>query len=494
MLDQIDVAKKIKKDDYEKIITGLEYRLGELQREAKSLNIPAIIVFEGWHAAGKGTLINKLLLALDPRGFDLHPTDPPNEEEKLKSFLWRFWIKTPERGRITIFERSWYRRLLIDRMEKTINKDALHVALEEVASFERQLVDDGNVLIKFFFHITKEEQRKRFKSLEKDPSTAWRVAKNDWKNLKRYDVFLPTIDEMLVRTDTDFAPWTVVESHDWRYAAIKVFSKIIETLENKIQSMKKPIQKKITNAKKKSIIQNMSSSLLDKVDMSLTLTQEEYVGLLKKYQSQIRELGYKIFLKRIPVIIAYEGWDAAGKGGNIRRLVQSIDPRGYKVIPIAAPNDIEKAHHYLWRFWNHMPKAGHIAIFDRTWYGRVLVERVESFCSEEQWKRAYREINEMERHLVNYGTVLIKFWLHIDKDEELKRFEERMQNPHKKWKITDEDWRNRKKWSHYKDAVDEMLNRTSTPEAPWTIIESNSKWWARIKTLKTVVEKIEERL
>jgi len=208
----------------------------------------------------------------------------------------------------------------------------------------------------------------------------------------------------------------------------------------------------------------------------------------------MRDLEHEVYKKRLSVIMVYEGWDAAGKGGNIKRLLKMMDPRGYEVIPIAAPNDIEKAHHYLWRFWKAIPKAGHIAIFDRSWYGRVMVERVEGFCIEEEWKKAYREINEMEEQLVNFGTVLIKFWLQVDRAEQLKRFKERQQNPHKQWKITDEDWRNRKKWIQYKTAVDEMLLRTSTSYAPWTIIESNSKLYARIKVLKTVIEEIEKKL
>jgi polyphosphate kinase 2 (PPK2 family) len=199
-------------------------------------------------------------------------------------------------------------------------------------------------------------------------------------------------------------------------------------------------------------------------------------------------------MKRIPVVIAYEGWDAAGKGGNIRRLTEHLDPRGYEVVPIAAPNDIELAHHYLWRFWREVPKAGHITIFDRTWYGRVLVERVEGFCTVTDWRRAYREINEMERHLTAFGTVLCKFWLQIDRKEQLRRFREREAIAYKKWKITDEDWRNRRKWKAYQAAVEEMLARTSTPHAPWTIVESNCKWYARIKVLDTVIDAIKKAL
>ena len=224
------------------------------------------------------------------------------------------------------------------------------------------------------------------------------------------------------------------------------------------------------------------------------MTPEEYATRLKKAQAMLPELEHEIYLRRVPVVIAYEGWDAAGKGGNIRRLTQNLDPRGYEVVPVAAPNDVEKAHHYLWRFWAQMPKAGHIAIFDRSWYGRVLVERVEGFCTEAEWRRAYREINGMEQHLVNFGAVLLKFWLHIDPDEQLRRFREREGMAHKQWKITEEDWRNREKMDQYREAVEEMLHRTTTPYAPWTIVESNCKRYARVKVLETVCEVIRKRL
>jgi polyphosphate kinase 2 (PPK2 family) len=230
------------------------------------------------------------------------------------------------------------------------------------------------------------------------------------------------------------------------------------------------------------------------VDLSKSLTPEEAAARLKKAQAELRELEHEIYLRRVPVVIAYEGWDAAGKGGNIRRLTQNLDPRGYEVVPVAAPNDIEKAHHYLWRFWAQMPKAGHITIFDRTWYGRVLVERVEGFCTEAQWRRAYREINGMEQHLVHFGAVILKFWLHIDPDEQLRRFREREGMVHKQWKITEEDWRNREKIAQYREAVEEMLHRTSTPYAPWTIVESNCKRHARVKVLETVCKAIRKRL
>ncbi len=494
MIENIDLSRKIGKKEFKKEIEGLELKIAELQREARGLKIPVSIVFEGWDAAGKGTLINRLILPLDPRGFSVTSTLQPTEEEALRPFLWRHWVKTPEGGRIVIFDRSWYQRVLNDRIDKTVTVQQFQRAYEEIESFERQLVDDGNVIIKFFLHISKKEQKKRFKKLEKSPATAWRVTKDDWKRHKQYDKYLAAVEDMLANTDNDFAPWTVVESHDERFATLKIFTTVINALEIAIDQHKGRKPRPKDKAKKRDLPDKLAVSILDNADLSLTLERDEYRKRLKKGQERLRDLEHAIYVHRIPVIIAYEGWDAAGKGGNIRRLTQNLDPRGYEVVPIAAPNDVEKAHHYLWRFWMKMPKAGHMTIFDRTWYGRVLVERVEDFCSEEDWKRAYHEINEMEQHMANFGAVILKFWLHIDTMEQLRRFEARQETPHKSWKITEEDWRNREKWGDYKAAVEEMLFRTSTPYAPWTVVESNCKWHARVKALETVCDAIEAKL
>ncbi|MCI0495162.1 phosphate--AMP phosphotransferase [candidate division KSB1 bacterium] len=493
MLEQIDLSKKLEKTEYKSIIADLEIKLGELQRKAWELKIPIIVVFEGWGASGKGTLINQLMLAMDPRGFTVYNIKPPNEEESYRPFLWRFWIKTPVKGRIAIFDRSWYRRVLVERIDKIVSEKSCRLAYNEINAFEKQLVDDGFVIIKFFLHITQKEQKKRFDTLLKNPSTSWRVTKEDWKHHEQYHEYVAAIEEMIDKTDTDVAPWTVVEAHDRRSANVKVFRSVIDAIERRIAGL--PAGENC-NGNKLHKIQAEDSlvSILNQVDLSPALAREEYEKALKKYQARIHELEHEVYLKRIPVVIVYQGWDAAGKGGNIKRLVEGMDPRGYEVVPIGPPNDIEKSHHYLWRFWMKIPKAGHFAIFDRSWYGRVLVERIEGFCSEAEWRRAFREIKEMEEHLANAGTIIIKFWLHIDEEEQLRRFQDREATLHKQWKINDEDWRNREKREQYQIAVDEMLFRTNTSYAPWTIIEANCKLYARIKVLKTVIKAVEDRV
>lgn len=497
MLKNIDLSRKVSREEYKSIKEQLEFKLAELQRQAKVLNIPVIVVFEGWDAAGKGTLINDLILPLDPRGFTVYSTHQPNEEEALRPFLWRFWKYTPERGLITIYDRSWYRTVLFERVSGDVKKKDLPDIFNDIRSFERQLAVDGNIIIKFFLHITCKEQKKRFDKLRKNRATSWRVTKEDLKRQRQYDKYLAVTEEMLAETDSDFAPWTIIEAHDQRFASLKIFKTVIAALEHGIRHIQlKTDTRKKTIAKNAGIElpENMNPSILDSVDLSLSYEQDEYHSKLKKLQKQIRQMEHEIYEHRIPVVIVYQGWDAAGKGGNIRRLTETMDPRGYEVIPIGAPNDIERAHHYLWRFWIKIPKAGHISIFDRSWYGRVLVERVEGLCTEMQWKRAYREINEMEKHLINFGTILLKFWLHINKDEQLGRFKARQNEKHKQWKITEEDWRNREKWDQYQTAVEEMLFRTSTPYAPWTIVESNCKWYARVKVMDTVVKAIDARI
>jgi polyphosphate:AMP phosphotransferase len=496
MLEHIDLDRRVGKKEFKEAEDEWEIRLGQLQRAARDAGIPVIIVFEGWDAAGKGTLINNLILPLDPRGLKVHSTLEPTEEEALRPFLWRPWIRTPQHGRIAIFDRSWYRQLLTERVEGGLRGDRLRRSVEDICAFERQLADDGAVIVKLFLHISKKEQKKRFEKLRKHKTTAWRVTESDLRRHKKYDEYLEAANEMLTDTDAEHAPWTIVEARDERFATLKIFNTVALALQRRLaeQDDKPASDAAPPAAQKAAMPEQLRSNILEGVDLDQTLEKDEYKDRLKAAQKELRKLEHRIYMERQGVVIVYEGWDAAGKGGNIRRLVRQLDPRGYEVVPIAAPNDIEKAHHYLWRFWTQMPKAGHITLFDRSWYGRVLVERVEGFCSEHQWRRAYREINEMERHVTNFGHLVLKFWLHVSPEEQLRRFEARQQTEHKQWKITDEDWRNRKRWDQYEAAVEEMLFRTSTPDAPWTIIESDCKRFARVKTIETVCDAIKTAL
>ena len=493
MLEKIDLSKKVDKKTYRRVMDEAEEKLGLLQRECKDAGIPVILVFEGMGAAGKGVQINRLIQALDPRGFDVYACDRPTEDEQMRPFLWRYWTKTPAKGRIAVFDRSWYRSVQVDRFDGLTREDKLGDAYQDILSFEKQLCDDGTVIMKFFLYIDKDEQKKRFKKLEGSKETSWRVTEEDWIRNKDFDRYLKMNEEMLEKTDTDYAPWVIIEAVDKDYAALKIVSTVMDRLEYELEH-RRPEDEKTAQRQESKTRERFKNGVLSGIDLSKSLTEEVYKTRLKKLQKRLAELHSELYRLRIPVVIGFEGWDAGGKGGAIKRLTSNLDPRGYRVNPTAAPNDIEKVHHYLWRFWNSVPKAGHIAIFDRTWYGRVMVERIEGFCSEAEWRRAYQEINEMESHMANAGAVVLKFWLHIDKDEQERRFRERQANPAKQWKITDEDWRNREKWDQYEEAVNEMLIRTSTTYAPWIVVEGNDKRYARVKVLQTVVDALEKKV
>ena len=503
MLQQIDMTKKMSKKEYKSRMETLIPEMSRLQRECKNKKIPVIIVFEGFGAAGKGYQIGRLIQALDPRGFSVYSIGKESQEERMHPFLWRFWTKTPAKGEMVIFDRSWYRKVLIDRFDKITPKEQLPDDFNEINAFERQLAADGTAIIKLFLCIDKEEQKKRFKKLQESNASAFRVTKEDLKRNEHFEKYKEMNDEMLEKTDTSYAPWILVESMDREFATVKIYTAVIAALKaalerqaygEKIKGTAAAETQDNSSREAEFSDQMLRTSSLQKVDLSLSLEHDEYREKLEKLQKEIARLHGEIYQKRIPVVIGFEGWDAAGKGGAIKRLTEKMDPRGYQVNPTAAPNDIEKVHHYLWRFWNKMPKDGHIAIFDRTWYGRVMVERIEGFCTRGEWRRAYQEINDMERQLYKHGAVILKFWMQIDKEEQERRFRERMENPDKQWKITDEDWRNREKWDEYEKAVDEMLVRTSTTYAPWIVVEGNSKYYARVKVLQTVVDALKARL
>lgn len=498
MLREVDLNKNLTQKEYKEMMDKLAPKFAALQREARAKGLPVMVVFEGWGASGKGTMISRLIQPLDPRGFKVFTIQAENEEEHMHPFLWRFWTKTPAKGRMHIFDRSWYRRVITEQMDAPMDQKRLDAAYHQILSFEEQLSADGTLIIKFFLHISADEQEKRLKKLERSSETKWRVTKADWKHFKQYKAYLPMYDHMLEQTDMSWAPWHVIEATDREYAAVKVMTIVAGMIEERLnEENAKESRSHLAERAQEELPgteETMRTTVLDGVDVSLTMTKEDYKKRLSVLQKELTRLQNEMYLKRIPVVVALEGWDAAGKGGAIKRLTEPLDPRGYEVVPTAAPNDIEKAHHYLWRFWRAMPKDGHMTIFDRTWYGRVMVERIEGFCSQAEWRRAYREINQMEQNLTDHGVIVLKFWLQIDKDEQERRFNERMEDPEKQWKITDEDWRNREKWDAYVKAVDEMILRTSTTYAPWTIVEADSKYYARIKILETVVRALKNRI
>ena len=384
MLEKVDLTKKISKEEYKEKMPQLESKLGRLQRECKALGIPVLIVFEGFGAAGKGLQIGHLIQSMDPRGFEVHPVKNETEEERMHPFMWRFWTKTPARGRIAIFDGSWYRKVLIDRFEKRTKAKDLPAAFHSINSFEQQLADDGNLIIKLFLDIDKKEQKKRFDKLAKNKETAWRVSQGDRERNAHYDEYAALMEDMLFNTDTDYAPWTIVESMDRRFATLKIYTTVIKAMADQIEKVQQQniakavekadkaeaegvVRKKETNGDEIEEIareadaqmKDLQVSILSKADLSLSYTREEYKEKLDKLQKKMDKLHGELYRRRIPVVLGFEGWDAGGKGGAIKRLTAKMDARGYVVNPTASPNDIEKAHHYLWRFWRALVRPGY---------------------------------------------------------------------------------------------------------------------------------------
>jgi polyphosphate:AMP phosphotransferase len=486
MLVEVDPNRRLEKDEYKNTLRPLEEKLSVLQHRIRDANLPVVIVFEGWSAAGKGTHISRLVNPLDPRYFDVRTTDKITEEKIMRPFLWSYWTCLPPRGQIAILEKGWHRLILPEHREKwELSNMAANGFFFDVNAFERQLSDDGCLLIKLFLHISKEEQSRRLKDFAKDPSTTWRVTEEDLTQNKNYDENLRLFEKMLKQTHTDETPWHVIEANDKRFGTCKMLRIITDAIE-------RALNKK--NPAPEIIIESKIPQTLQSISPDEKISNAEYEEALEHYQQRMRTLSNNMYQKRRSAVIVFEGWDAAGKGGNIKRLTSEMDPRCYAVVPVGPPRPYELTRQFLWRFMVKMPKDGHFTLYDRSWYGRVLVERVEELTPPHIWKRAYREINEMEQHLVAHGTVLLKFWLHIDKEEQLRRFENRQSDPLKKHKITEDDWRNRDKWDLYEAAVDEMLLRTHTPHSPWIIVESNNKKFARVKVLKTVVDALEDAL
>ncbi len=471
-------------------LKAAEEKLSQQQMKLKEKRLPVLVLIEGWGAAGKGSAIGQIIKNIDPRFFKVFSMpSTPTEEERRRPFLYRFFEKIPEAGKFTFLDSGWMDQIMKERLDGKLDDKAYAQRVDSVKRFERALTDNGYLVLKFFFHISKKEQENRIEALLSEKDTAWRVSEGDlWQN-RHYDKCLEAFDRYLDDTNTPSAPWYIVNSKSKKFAELQVMETLCMGIETALhnESLAVPL---LQNAFPLIKMPKLRDVPLE----GKTLDEEEYKKELKELQAKLGQLHNRLYRKRVPVIIAYEGWDAAGKGGNIKRLTGALDPRGFEVHPIASPEPHEKARHYLWRFWTRLPKDGHIAIFDRTWYGRVMVERLEGFCSENDWQRAYYEMNEFEQELYNWGAVILKFWVQIDKDTQLARFTERQNTPSKQWKITDEDWRNREKWDLYEQAVDEMLQKTSTTYAPWHILESVDKKYARIKALHIVIDALEKAL
>lgn len=489
MLTNWNPARMPEKDEMKSRLSTARKQLYDLQMKIKEHKIPVIVLFEGWGTSGKGSTIGKVIRNIDPRFFKVVTMSEPTDEELRYPFLYRFFKEIPEAGKFTFLDSGWLEQICREHLEGKTDEKEYASRIESVRNFERQLTDNGYLVLKFFMQIEKKEQKEREQDLLESKDTKWRVSLFDqWENA-HYKKCKKAFSKYMSDTNASSAPWYIIDAGDQKWAELQVMETLVSNIEVALQNQAHSVP----------ILQNVfplepiprlaDIDLQDKI-----LNDEEYKKELKQLQIELGKLHNKLYRKRIPVIITYEGWDAAGKGGNIKRIAAALDPRGYEVHPIAAPEPSEFARHYLWRFWTRLEKNGHFTIFDRTWYGRVMVEPIEKLTPEERVNMAYREINEFESQLHDWGAEIIKFWVNVDKDEQLRRFNERENTPEKRWKITDEDWRNREKWDTYEKYVDRMITLTSTDIAPWTILEGNDKKYARIKALKTIVKRLEKRL
>ncbi|MBK1876651.1 hypothetical protein [Pelagicoccus mobilis] len=477
------------------VLKALAQKLGVVQREAGRLGIPTLVIIEGLDASNKGKLLNQVLLEIDSRSFKVYSTHAGQKEPRRYPLLHRFWNNTPARGKIQFYDRGPYYLVLDAWAEGKIHEEELPGYWDDIINFERQLHDGEVEIIKIFLNVSKKTQARRFRKLEENPKTSWRVTAKDWRRHRQYKSYLELAEKGMKYTNREYARWHTIDTESFKGALIEVYNRIIDHLETAIGKKKQQEDAPQTQTKRENEwIPYQGHNYLADTEFDVPMDRQLYKATLKVRQEKIHELAHEIHTHQLPIVLVFCGWDAAGKGGCIKRLVQSIDPRGYDVIPVAAPTRIEFSHHYLWRFWKEMPPRGKFAIFDRSWYGRVLVERVESLCSNQDWQNAFHEINEMEEHLAKFGTSIIKFWLHVDKDTQLERFEARQNDPLKNWKITDEDWRNREKWELYEESINEMIAKTDTDYAPWKIIPANCKMRARIKVLDTVIKTLKKAI
>jgi len=505
MFRTAELGQSISKAEYREREPLLRQELLEVQQQLREAGrFPVIIVFAGVDGAGKGDTVNILNEWMDPRWLLTTAYDEPSDEERERPEYWRFWRALPPKGRIGLFLSAWYSRPILDRVYEKSDESTFNAQLDRILSFENALADDGALILKFWMHLGHDAQQKRLKKLEKDPLTSWRVTPRDWDHWHIYDRFESAAERTIMRTSTGTASWNIVEGMDPCYRSLTVGTIVRDEIRKHLQRMEQQQQLASAvpaepatgtdTAEGQSPPPLPVATVLSRLDMSQQLSKADYKKQLKEWQAKLNLLHRKALKKKKSAILVFEGADAAGKGGAIRRITAALDARHYQVIPIAAPTDEERAQHYLWRFWRHLSRAGRISIFDRSWYGRVLVERIEGFATEPEWRRAYAEINDYEEQLTEHGIVLLKYWIHISQDEQLERFRLREQTPHKQWKLTDEDWRNREKWDEYELAVNDIVEHTSTQNSPWVLVEGNDKRYSRIKVIQTFCERLEAAL
>ncbi len=486
MFEAAELGLSVDKKEWEKRVPALRTRLLKAQHALVGTQLKLVVVVGGVEGSGKTEVARRLLEWMDARGMRVESFAFPSNEEEERPRYWRYWRILPPAGHGAILVGSWYTKPIVDRVYKRIGAGDFDQELDRAIAFETMLAREGAVVVKLWLHLSKKAQIERFEELESDEDTAWRVTKQDWKFAKKYGRFREICERALAKTGTPDAPWTLIEAADRRSRDLAAGEAVAAALEAALARPKPP-------KPSPDLPKARRTSLLTEFDLSKK-ADKDYEEKLEKHQTRVALLSRKLRKKKRSLICVFEGVDAAGKGGAIRRLLAALDVRNARVMTTGAPTDEERSHPYLWRFWRRLPRVGLTTIYDRSWYGRVLVERVEGFCAPEAWKRAYGEIAEFEQELTASGVIVCKFWLQIGPDEQLERFKARKDTPYKSFKITEEDWRNRGKWDAYQSSAVEMIEKTSTPDAPWTLVEAEDKKWARLKVVKAVADRLEAEL
>jgi polyphosphate:AMP phosphotransferase len=490
MFEAAELGRKLSRKEFQDIEPDLHTRLLNVQRQLKNTHTSVIVIVSGVEGAGKGEVVDRLSEWLDTRDIQTNAFWDETDDQRLRPAYWRFWRALPARGNIGIMFGSWYTRPIIDRVFGELAEDDFEQQLRRIVEFERMLVNDGALIVKLWFHLPKAELEKRVKQDREIREMKIKKSPLMEKFAPQYKKFASVSGRALRITDKSNSPWHVVEATDKHYRDITAGQILLNAMEARLsdghQEAAASEELKVAHLTDGRVANQLT--ILDHVDLTRSLSEKQYNTQMAHYQARLFDLAWQAHYQQKSVVAVFEGWDASGKGGAIRRVTRAIDARLYRVISVAAPTDEEKAHQYLWRFWRQVPLAGYMSIYDRSWYGRVLVERVERFAREQEWRRAYDEINHFEEQLCEHGIVLVKFWIHLDKEEQLRRFREREATPWKMHKITDEDWRNREKWDAYKAAVNDMVAHTSTEYAPWTLVSGNDKKVARVEILKVLCE------
>ena len=489
MFESAEIDHVIDKETYDTEVPALREALLEAQFELQQQDrFPVIVLINGIEGAGKGETVKLLNEWMDPRLIEVRTFDQQTDEELARPPAWRYWRMLPAKGRMGVFFGNWYSQMLQGRVHGLFKDAVLDQAINGAERLEKMLCNEGALIFKFWFHLSKQQMKARLKSLQDDPLHSWRISPLDWQQSQTYDKFVKYGERVIRRTSRDYAPWHIIEGVDPHYRSLAVGKILLAGLQ---AALKRPNLKpdKVSAAPLTTSVDQRG--LLDALDMSQHLGKKDYEEQLITEQARLAGLLRDKRMRKHALVAVFEGNDAAGKGGAIRRVAAALDPRQYSIVPIAAPTEEERAQPYLWRFWRHVPARGKFTIFDRSWYGRVLVERIEGFCTPADWMRAYGEINDFEEQLDASNVIVVKFWLAIDKQTQLERFQEREQIPFKRFKITEDDWRNREKWDDYRGAVGDMVDRTSTEVAPWTLVEANDKRWARVKVLRTINRALE---